>query len=135
MAVPTLTEIRERWPALTSSVISDDDLTAMRTEAGNRVPTSALTSADDTTARIHLTAHLALGFVQASSIAGMAAGVQVAQSASFRDRSATRQANPTTMVKARSMQEADLMTTAPGRMYLSIVQNILPTAVYAPSPC
>lgn len=128
MSVPTLAAIRARWPALTSTVISDDDLTSMRTEAGDRVP-AGLGTNDDTTARIHLTAHLSLGFINSSSLGGMTAGNQTAQSAAFRDRSISRAVGATSTIKARSIQEADLMSTLPGRLYLTIVGQIMPPAV------
>ena len=135
---PTVTQIRFLWPMLTSTVISDDDLTTCRGLAANDlsggISDSAVVSgamSHATVAWAHLTAHMAYCRALAATVAGAKQGGRV-NSAGYLDRNVSFGEVATAPTSA-TWVEARYASTPPGQAYLGIAQQYVTSFVSSPT--
>lgn len=129
MATPTRAQVRSRWPYLTSARLSDDDLDDLISEAVD-LARVGLSDSRDTTAKIHLTAHLALlRLATKDDLSAMISGPRSVNSASTRGRSVSFDLGRSSATQAAAGTRASLSGTEPGRQYLTLVEGLRIAAV------
>lgn len=113
----TASDVRTRWPVVTTTVASDAQLAVFITEADD-LAVNNIRSRE--TAITHLAAHLALCGYAAASVSGATGGPKQLASAAFVDRSVSY-ATPATV--SVGITAADFMRTEPGRQYLMLARG------------
>lgn len=122
----TASDVRTRWPVVTSTVATDAQLAVFITEADD-LAVNNIRSRE--TAVTHLAAHLALCGSAAASVSGAFTGPKQLASAAFVDRSVSYATRATVTV---GLTAADFERTEPGRQYLLLARGARRLAVAYP---